>query len=54
MQDFVRISGSLYVTSNIMFYEIIEVDMLLKKWLDIVDFELSLMATRMKEKYDKY
>ncbi|XP_075507578.1 zinc finger BED domain-containing protein RICESLEEPER 2-like [Primulina tabacum] len=49
-----RISGSLYVTSNIMFHEISEVDMLLKQWLESADFELSLMAKRMKEKYDKY
>ncbi|XP_073294475.1 zinc finger BED domain-containing protein DAYSLEEPER-like [Primulina huaijiensis] len=37
-----------------MFHEISEVDMLLKQWLESADFELSLMAKRMKEKYDKY
>ncbi|KAK4398483.1 Zinc finger BED domain-containing protein RICESLEEPER 2 [Sesamum angolense] len=48
------ISGSSYVTSNIVFHEICEVDLLLKRWLNSEDVELSEMARKMKEKYDKY
>ncbi|KAK4382883.1 Zinc finger BED domain-containing protein RICESLEEPER 1 [Sesamum angolense] len=48
------ISGSSYVTSNIVFHEICEVDLLPKRWLNSEDVELSEMARKMKEKYDKY
>ncbi|XP_075490956.1 zinc finger BED domain-containing protein RICESLEEPER 2-like [Primulina tabacum] len=48
------ISGSLYVTSNIIFHEISAVDMLLKQWLGSDDFELSEMSRKMKDKFDKY
>ncbi|XP_075483366.1 zinc finger BED domain-containing protein RICESLEEPER 2-like [Primulina tabacum] len=48
------ISGSLYVTSNIIFHEISAVDMLLKQWLVSDDFELSEMSRKMKDKFDKY
>ncbi|KAL2237480.1 UNVERIFIED_CONTAM: Zinc finger BED domain-containing protein RICESLEEPER 2, partial [Sesamum indicum] len=48
------ISGSSYVTSNIVFHEICEVDLLLRRWLNSDDVELSDMARKMKQKYDKY
>ncbi|KAL2225527.1 UNVERIFIED_CONTAM: Zinc finger BED domain-containing protein RICESLEEPER 2, partial [Sesamum indicum] len=48
------ISGSSYVTSNIVFHEICEVDLLLRRWLHSDDIELSDMARKMKEKFDKY
>ncbi|XP_054820316.1 zinc finger BED domain-containing protein RICESLEEPER 2-like [Prosopis cineraria] len=43
-----RVSGAFYVTSNSLFYEIYMIYRLLD------DFELSSMAFKMKEKYDKY
>ena len=49
-----RISGALYVTSNLVFREICEVDLLLRYWLSSNDVELNEMARKMKEKYDKY
>ncbi|KAI3473651.1 hypothetical protein Pfo_030906 [Paulownia fortunei] len=49
-----RISGSLYVTSNNVFHEISGVEMLLRQWLESDDFELSQMSGKMKEKFDKY
>ncbi|KAK4394389.1 putative AC transposase [Sesamum angolense] len=49
-----RISGALYVTSNLVFHEICEVDLLLRHWLSSNDVELIEMARKMKEKYDKY
>ncbi|KAL2249816.1 UNVERIFIED_CONTAM: hypothetical protein Sindi_2455300 [Sesamum indicum] len=48
------ISGALYVTSNLVFCEICEVDLLLKYWLSSNDVELNEMARKMKEKYDEY
>lgn len=50
----VQISGSLYVTSNIYFDEICEVYSTLLEWLMNHDPEFSLMASKMKEKHDKY
>ena len=50
----IRISGSLYVTSNDFFHEISDVECLLNEWITGNDFDLSLMGQRMKEKYDKY
>ncbi|KAL0287997.1 UNVERIFIED_CONTAM: hypothetical protein Sradi_7112200 [Sesamum radiatum] len=49
-----RISGALYVTSNLVFREICEVELLLRHWLSSSDVELNEMARKMKEKYDKY
>ncbi|KAL0362001.1 UNVERIFIED_CONTAM: hypothetical protein Scaly_1155300 [Sesamum calycinum] len=46
-----RISGAMCVTSNIVFREICEVDLLLKYWLSSNDVELIEMARKMKEKY---
>ncbi|KAL2247812.1 UNVERIFIED_CONTAM: hypothetical protein Sindi_2633500 [Sesamum indicum] len=48
------ISCALYVTSNLIFREICEVDLLLRHWLRSNDIELNEMARKMKEKYDKY
>ena len=50
----IRISGSLYVTSNIFYHEISTVNYLLKDWMKSDDIDVSLMGGRMKEKYDKY
>ncbi|KAL7131899.1 hypothetical protein ABFS83_12G035900 [Erythranthe nasuta] len=50
----VRISGSLYVTSNNIFSEISEMDLLLKEWSESDDFELNAMGKRMKEKFVRY
>ncbi|XP_063940304.1 zinc finger BED domain-containing protein RICESLEEPER 2-like [Daucus carota subsp. sativus] len=50
----IRISGSLYVTSNIFYHEISTVNYLLKDWMKSDDIDVSLMGERMKEKYDKY
>ena len=49
-----RISGSLYTTSNLFFHEIFLVYRLLGEWIKSDDEELSKMAKKMKEKYDKY
>lgn len=49
-----RISGSLYVTSNVFYHEISTVNCLLKEWIKSDDVELKLMGERMKDKYDKY
>ncbi|XP_042005952.1 zinc finger BED domain-containing protein RICESLEEPER 2-like [Salvia splendens] len=49
-----RISGSLYVTSNLFLHEIYKVHALLKAFIEDDDFELSIMAKKMKEKFDKY
>lgn len=49
-----KISGSLYVTTNLVFKEISAVNMLLTMWMNSDDYELSEMARKMKEKYDKY
>ncbi|XP_011078002.1 zinc finger BED domain-containing protein RICESLEEPER 1-like [Sesamum indicum] len=48
------ISGSSYVTSNIIFHKICEVDLLFRRWLNSDDVELSDMARKMKENFDKY
>lgn len=49
-----RISGSLYVTSNVFYHEISTVNYLLKEWMNSDDVDVSLMGEKMKEKYDKY
>ncbi|XP_073153666.1 zinc finger BED domain-containing protein RICESLEEPER 2-like [Henckelia pumila] len=49
-----RVSGSLYVTSNVHFQEIGEVSCLLRMLVDSDDIDLSFMAERMKAKFDKY
>ncbi|CAM8899240.1 unnamed protein product [Rhodiola kirilowii] len=50
----VRVSGSKYVTSNTFCTEISSVLYLLEKWQQDDDKELVDMATKMKQKYDKY
>ncbi|KAI9091200.1 hypothetical protein K1719_028264 [Acacia pycnantha] len=49
-----RISGSLYVTSNNFFREIYKVYRFLNEWLKSDVLELCNVASRMKEKFDKY
>ncbi|XP_073153739.1 zinc finger BED domain-containing protein RICESLEEPER 2-like [Henckelia pumila] len=49
-----RVSGSLYVTSNVHFHEIGELYCVLKLLTEGDDINLSLMARKMKAKFDKY
>ncbi|XP_048502686.2 zinc finger BED domain-containing protein RICESLEEPER 2-like [Beta vulgaris subsp. vulgaris] len=49
-----RVSGSLYVTSNLFFHELVNVALLLKELESSEDFEMCVIASKMKEKYDKY
>ena len=49
-----RISGSLYVTSNIFNHEISTVNLILKEWMNSDDVDVRFMGQKMKEKYDKY
>ncbi len=49
-----RISGSLYVTSNNFVLEICSILCLLNEWTKSDDQNLKLMAMKMKEKFDKY
>uniref|UniRef100_A0A803LJT2 BED-type domain-containing protein n=1 Tax=Chenopodium quinoa TaxID=63459 RepID=A0A803LJT2_CHEQI len=48
-----HVSGSLYVTSNLFFHELVSV-VLLKDLVSSDDPDMCLMACRMKEKYEKY
>jgi hypothetical protein len=48
------ISGSLYVTSNSFLHEVSSIDDILREWCVSDDFDLSVMAKRMREKYNKY
>ncbi|XP_050225706.2 zinc finger BED domain-containing protein RICESLEEPER 2-like [Mercurialis annua] len=49
-----RISGSLYVTSNLHFLEICDLSVLLDEMISSEDFEISQMGKRMREKFNKY
>ncbi|KNA22643.1 hypothetical protein SOVF_032530 [Spinacia oleracea] len=49
-----RVSGSLYVTSNLFFHELVNVAVLLKELKSSDDPDMCLMACKMKEKYEKY
>ena len=49
-----RISGSLYVTCNQVLHELSDVVKLLSTWECSEDIELSQMAKRMRQKYNKY
>ncbi|XP_075104661.1 zinc finger BED domain-containing protein RICESLEEPER 2-like [Nicotiana tabacum] len=49
-----KISGSLYVTSNVHFVEICELHYNLKSLIAEDNVDLSSMARKMKEKFDKY
>ncbi|XP_073032144.1 zinc finger BED domain-containing protein RICESLEEPER 2-like isoform X2 [Primulina eburnea] len=49
-----RVSGSLYVTSNIHFHEIGELSCALNLLVESDDSVLAMMAKRMKSKFDKY
>ena len=48
------VSGSSYVTSNFYFEEICTVQYVLKQWKESSYSKEFLMASRMKEKFDKY
>ena len=49
-----RLSGSLYVTSNDYFHQVCAIEQLLSDWAKHSDIRLSIMAKKMKEKFDKY
>ncbi|KAK1385485.1 hypothetical protein POM88_023220 [Heracleum sosnowskyi] len=49
-----KFSGSLYVTSNIFFHEIVEIHANLSNLMSSGDMLLSRMAERMKLKFEKY
>ena len=49
-----RLSGSLYVTSNDYFHQVCAIEQLLSDWAKHSDLRLSIMAKKMKEKFDKY
>ncbi|GMI87890.1 DAYSLEEPER [Hibiscus trionum] len=49
-----RVSGTSYVTSNNFFDELTEIDILLRDAQSSVDIDFSVMAMKMKDKYDKY
>ncbi|XP_050232585.1 zinc finger BED domain-containing protein RICESLEEPER 2-like [Mercurialis annua] len=49
-----RISGSLYVTSNNHLNEISDLSTILQDWIKSSDYCLRSTATKMKDKFDKY
>lgn len=49
-----HVSGSLYVTLNLFFHELVSVAVLLKDLVSSDDLDMCLIACRMKEKYEKY
>ncbi|KAJ1423133.1 hAT-like transposase, RNase-H fold [Sesbania bispinosa] len=49
-----RISGSYYVTSNIYMKEVFAIGRKIRQCQEHSDDRISLMATRMRSKYDKY
>ena len=49
-----RVSASSSVTSNTVFYEICEIDALLQESQTEGELDFSVMAMRMKDKFDKY
>ncbi|CAL5347426.1 unnamed protein product [Camellia sinensis] len=50
----VRLSGSLYVTSNLYFTEVCGIESALTEWGKSLDPSLKAMAIKMKTKFDKY
>ncbi|CAL1385330.1 unnamed protein product [Linum trigynum] len=51
-----KVSGSQYITSNLFLPEVGNLYNLLKSWMVVnnEDYQLSFMATKMKQKYEKY
>lgn len=49
-----RLSGSLYVTSNMNFHEVFGLGAMIRKKMEGEDESLRKMAAKMKQKYDKY
>uniref|UniRef100_A0A803MDM2 BED-type domain-containing protein n=1 Tax=Chenopodium quinoa TaxID=63459 RepID=A0A803MDM2_CHEQI len=49
-----RMSGSLYVTSNMHFHEVLAILTSLLEWESSDDLELCLMSSQMREKFEKY
>ncbi|XP_019156380.1 PREDICTED: zinc finger BED domain-containing protein RICESLEEPER 2-like [Ipomoea nil] len=50
----VRISGSLYVTSNTFFYEVSDLSCLLKNMEEATEDSVKVMGKNMRAKFDKY
>ncbi|KAK9286316.1 hypothetical protein L1049_014706 [Liquidambar formosana] len=50
----VRMSGSLYVTSNSYFHEVCAIENTIADWSKSLDPCLSSMAVKMKDKFDRY
>lgn len=49
-----KVSGSLYVTSNTFAHEISSIHTILKEWQESDDIDVHSMGVRMKNKIDKY
>lgn len=49
-----KISGSKYVTSNLFYHELVALNGTLKSWIKSDNEDLSIIASKMQEKFDKY
>ncbi|GMI86360.1 DAYSLEEPER [Hibiscus trionum] len=49
-----KVSGSLHVTSNLFWETLIEVHWLLEEWMNCNDLDIVSMASKMRDKYNKY
>ncbi|KAL4302000.1 hypothetical protein GQ457_10G011150 [Hibiscus cannabinus] len=49
-----KVSGSLHVTAHCFWETLIEIHCLLDEWLNCDDLDIVSMASKMKDKYDKY
>ncbi|KAL4283816.1 hypothetical protein GQ457_16G012640 [Hibiscus cannabinus] len=49
-----KVSGSLHVTTHCFWETLIEIHCLLDEWLNCDDLDIVSMASKMKDKYDKY
>ncbi|XP_074352250.1 zinc finger BED domain-containing protein RICESLEEPER 1-like [Apium graveolens] len=49
-----KISGSKYVTSNLFYHELLALNGTLKSWIRSDNEDLSTIASKMQEKFDKY
>ncbi|KAL4325180.1 hypothetical protein GQ457_11G022130 [Hibiscus cannabinus] len=49
-----KVSGSLHVTANCFWETLIEIHCLLDEWLNCDDLDIVSMASKMKDKYNKY
>uniref|UniRef100_A0A803N1H5 BED-type domain-containing protein n=1 Tax=Chenopodium quinoa TaxID=63459 RepID=A0A803N1H5_CHEQI len=49
-----KMSGSLYVTTNLYFHEVLEVLSCLIEWENSTNMDIRIMGRQMREKFDKY